>query len=153
MFKKIVLFILLFITTILSSNEKVSLQLLWKHQFEFAGFYMAKEKGFYDAAGLDVDFQEFQKKTNILYNLKNEKSTFALMYPSVVLDKSNGANIVLLNAILQSSPHVIISLDSSNIKNFSDFKNKKIMIDKNTIKTAPLISMLYSKQVDLSDMK
>ncbi len=25
--------------------KKVSLQLQWKHQFEFAGFYAAKEKG------------------------------------------------------------------------------------------------------------
>ena len=30
--------------------EKVSLQLKWKYQFQFAGFIIAKEKGFYKDA-------------------------------------------------------------------------------------------------------
>jgi ABC-type nitrate/sulfonate/bicarbonate transport system substrate-binding protein len=34
--------------------ERVTLQLKWKHQFQFAGYYAAKEKGFYQEAGLDV---------------------------------------------------------------------------------------------------
>jgi len=32
----------------------VSIQLKWKYQFQFAGFIMAKEKGFYRERGLDV---------------------------------------------------------------------------------------------------
>ena len=39
-----------------SNTEKIKLQLQWEHQFEFAGFYAAKEKGFYEEVGLDVDF-------------------------------------------------------------------------------------------------
>jgi ABC-type nitrate/sulfonate/bicarbonate transport system substrate-binding protein len=34
--------------------EKVTLQLKWHHQFQFAGYYAAKELGFYKEAGLDV---------------------------------------------------------------------------------------------------
>ncbi len=34
--------------------ESVSLQLRWLHQAQFAGFYMAKAKGFYRDAGLNV---------------------------------------------------------------------------------------------------
>ena len=34
-------------------------------QFEFAGFYMAKEKGFYQEVGLDVELKEFNFGTNI----------------------------------------------------------------------------------------
>jgi len=34
--------------------EKVTLQLKWVTQAQFAGYYVAKEKGFYDEAGLDV---------------------------------------------------------------------------------------------------
>ena len=32
----------------------VRLQLAWTHQFEFAGFYAARAKGFYTQEGLDV---------------------------------------------------------------------------------------------------
>ncbi len=36
------------------SVDNVSLQLKWTHQFQFAGYYMAAEKGFYKEAGLNV---------------------------------------------------------------------------------------------------
>ena len=45
-----------------SEFEKVSLQLQWKYQFQFAGFIMAKEKGFYNDLKLDVEIKEWQKK-------------------------------------------------------------------------------------------
>ena len=34
--------------------EKVTLQLKWVTQAQFAGYYVAQEKGYYKAAGLDV---------------------------------------------------------------------------------------------------
>ena len=37
-----------------AAAEKVTLQLKWVTQAQFAGYYVAKEKGFYDEAGLDV---------------------------------------------------------------------------------------------------
>src|SRR5216684_8836688 len=38
--------------------DQVSLQLKWKHQFQFAGYYAALEQGFYRNAGLDVTIRE-----------------------------------------------------------------------------------------------
>ena len=37
--------------------DKVTLQLKWVTQAQFAGYYVAKDKGFYEEAGLDVDDQ------------------------------------------------------------------------------------------------
>src|SRR6185369_4808875 len=34
--------------------DKLTLQLKWVTQAQFAGYYVAKAKGFYDEAGLDV---------------------------------------------------------------------------------------------------
>ena len=34
--------------------EKVTLQLKWVTQAQFAGYYVAQDKGFYKDAGLDV---------------------------------------------------------------------------------------------------
>ena len=114
---------------------------------------MAKEKGFYNENNLDVNIKEFKPGLNIIKDVESKKSTFGIAYPSIVLDKSNGANIVLLNSIFQSSPHVLISLKSSNIKSIQDFKNKRIMIEDNAIKTAPIMSMLYSNNIHTNDMK
>src|SRR5690349_22262615 len=38
--------------------DHVSLQLKWKHQFQFAGYYAAAAKGFYRDAGLEVELRE-----------------------------------------------------------------------------------------------
>ncbi|MCF8453688.1 MAG: ABC transporter substrate-binding protein, partial [Pedobacter sp.] len=35
--------------------KPIKLQLKWLHQFQFAGYYAAKEKGFYKDAGFDVE--------------------------------------------------------------------------------------------------
>ena len=40
--------------------QSVTLQLKWKHQFQFAGYYAAAEKGYYREAGLDVKIVEAQ---------------------------------------------------------------------------------------------
>src|ERR1700720_1150887 len=37
--------------------DKLTLQLKWVTQAQFAGYYVAKDKGFYKDAGLDVDIK------------------------------------------------------------------------------------------------
>ena len=61
--KKIFILILLFKYLYSTDLQKVSLQLMWLDQFQFAGFYIAKEKGFYQKVGLDVEFNKFQNGT------------------------------------------------------------------------------------------
>lgn len=39
--------------------EPVVIQHKWSHQFQFAGYYAARENGYYAEAGLDVSFREF----------------------------------------------------------------------------------------------
>ena len=56
------LFLLLLVSTFLYSSsleKKVSIQFNWKYQFEVAGFIAAKEKGFYENVGLDVELKEY----------------------------------------------------------------------------------------------
>jgi len=151
-YKILLLLVIVSLNLFAQETKKVSVQLLWKHQFEFAGFYMAKEKGFYKDLGLDVELKEYQFGTDITKDVQSGKSTFGVGYPSIILDKINGANIVFLNAILQSSPHVFISLKSSGINSIQDFKNKKIMIDKDAIKSTSLLSLLYSNHIYKKDI-
>ena len=125
---KLFLLTILFVCSVFANeNQKVSLQLLWKHQFEFAGFYMAKEKGFYSEVGLDVEFKEYKLGSNISQDVADGKIDFGIGYSGIILDKIKGADIKLLNAIYQSSPHVLVSLESSNINSIKDFKGKVIV--------------------------
>jgi len=153
--KQLTVYILFFLLTITLSNantEKVSLQLQWKHQFEFAGYYMAKEKGFYEEVGLDVDIKEFEYHINIVEDVVANKTTYATNYSNLVQDRANGKDIVLLSAMMQSSPHILVSLKSSGIKSISDFKNKRIMINSSAQKTAVFTAMLKANKVYENDL-
>ena len=153
-YNKLLLILLFFVLNLNAIEPKqVSLQLQWKHQFEFAGFYIAKEKGFYKDLGLDMEIKEFDFGVNVVDEVEKGVSTFGTSYPTLVLEKSNGANVTLLDSTLQSSPHVLISLKSSNIKSIKDFKGKRLMINKDAAQTASFISMLKSKGVSLDDME
>jgi len=143
----------LFVLSSANAMQKVSIELKWKHQFQFAGYYIAKEKGFYEEAGLDVEIREFKDGTNVIEDVLNSKSTFGVSYPNIILEKSAEKEIVLLYALYQSSPHVLVSLKSSHIETIKDFKNKKIMINKSAIQTASIISMLISRGVNLESLK
>ncbi|WP_373036679.1 ABC transporter substrate-binding protein [Sulfurimonas sp.] len=151
--KSLLLLIAVFLVASISAfaNDKVSLQLLWKHQFEFAGFYMAKEKGFYTQAGLDVEIKEFNYGINIVDDVLSGVSDVGVGRSSLVLEKLKGKDIVLLSAIYQSSPYVLISKQRPDLLNIEDFKNKKIMLSDDTALVASILSMMKTKDIKPSD--
>jgi PAS domain S-box-containing protein len=154
-FIRFFIFVFILFSQSVFSNElkKVSLQLQWKHQFEFAGFYMAKEKGYYQGIGVDVTFKEFDNNINITDDVVSGKTTFGINYPNIIYEKANGKNVVLLSAILQSSPHVLLSLESSNIKSIEDFKGRTIMTSDDALTSAPFISMLQKSKLSFDALK
>ena len=91
------------------SLEKVSLQLSWKYQFEFAGFIMAKEKGFYKDAGLDVELLEYQNGLSIVSDVLSQKVDFGIHNANVVVENKKIIPTVLLASYFQQSPLVIVS--------------------------------------------
>ena len=108
-------FIFILSTFLYSDNLKpISVQLKWKHQFQFAGFYMAKELGFYKDVGLDVELKEFKTGMDILNEIENKKSDLGIDDSSLIYHKLNGANIVALFPIFQTSAITLISQENLN---------------------------------------
>ena len=143
MFNILKLFILaLFLNSSIFAEEKISLQLLWKHQFEFAGFYIAKEKGFYKDAGLDVTIKEYDFGINITNDVLDGKVDIGIGRSSLILDRLNGSEITLLNALYQNSPYVLLSKKREDLKTVADFANKKIMLSDETA-VAAIVSMMH----------
>jgi len=151
--KKIILIFLIFITTLYSaSKDKLTLQLDWLHQFQFAGYYIAKEKGYYSENNLDVSIKEFQYTTNLVDNVLKNENQYSVGKSSLIIDKLQGKDIVLLAAIYQNSPMVLISLDKSNIKTIENLKNKKVMLTPDARSAASINSMIKSKNIKLNEI-
>ncbi|MDD5052918.1 MAG: ABC transporter substrate-binding protein [Sulfuricurvum sp.] len=120
--------ILILITSSLLSHkniEKVSLQLDWKYQFEFAGFIAAKEKGFYHDAGLDVELREYQNSVDTASDIINRKATYGTYNTSIIVSGDKPAPVVLLATYFQRSP--LVFAVQKGIDNPADLIGKKIM--------------------------
>jgi len=149
----IVLFIFLSGTKIaLAEQHHVSLQLKWKHAFQFAGFYMAKEKGYYSAAGLEVEIREVNADTDVTQEVLNGTATYGISDSALVLDRMEGKPVTALAAILQHSPVALMTLKSSGITSPKQLSGKKVMLFSNK-KTASLTAMLASSQVRQEDFQ
>ena len=151
--KKITLLFLLFVISVKAEqNDKVTLYLDWLHQFQFAGYYVAKEKGYYNNFGLDVNIKEFSSNSNIVKDIMTQEASYGVGKSSLIIDKFNGNDLVLLSSIYQASPLVLISLKDSNIKNPRDLKNKRIMITDDAITSASINSMIISQGINLDEI-
>lgn len=84
--------------------QKITLQLQWRHQFEFAGFYTAKEKGFYKDVGLDVEFCEYTSDTNITDEVLSGKKQFGTWDSQLFAERLQGSQSSLLQTILNDHP-------------------------------------------------
>lgn len=111
----------------LAASEKVKLQLKWKHQFQFAGYYMAKELGYYEAEGLDVTIVERDLHQNNIYQVLNGDAQYGIADAVLMLYMARGENIVIVAPIFQHSPNVLLSLKEKNITSPYDLNDKKML--------------------------
>lgn len=135
---------LLFFSLLMPNNalalEKVSLQLDWKYQFEFAGFIMAKEKGFYKDAGLDVDLLEYQAGIDTVEQVLAQKNNYGIHNSSVIIHEGALQPVILLATYYQQSPLIFVT--SKDIKTPKDLIGKTVMGTKDELKYSSLALLL-----------
>ncbi len=150
------LFLLVFLlsfTFLYAKNEtieKVTLQLQWKHQFEFAGFYAAKEKGFYQDAGLDVEFTEYDESIIISNEVLQERAQYGLSYSSIIAEYLDGKPLLLVANFFKQSPLVLVA--QKDIRTPKDLKGKKVMGVSDSIDNITLVMMLEKFGISLNEI-
>lgn len=124
---KIILGIFLLINVAIAKEnmEKVSLQLHWKYQFEFAGFITAKEKGFYDEVGLDVELKEYEDGIDIEDDVLSGKSNYGIYNSNILMSYLKGEQIKLISSFFKRAALVIVT--KPEIKTLSDLVGKTVM--------------------------
>src|SRR5438094_4597774 len=125
--------------------DPVSLQLKWKHQFQFAGYYQALEQGFYRNAGLDVTIREGGPGIDVAETVASGKADFGVCSASVLREWSIGRRLVVLAAIFQRSPAVILVTRRADISNVSELRGRTLM---DTPGSDEIAAMLKREGVD-----
>ena len=106
---------------------QVRLQLNWQHQFEFAGFYAAKAKGFYRDAGLDVEILESVPGENPEQQVIGGKAEFGISDAKLLLEQQKGNEVVVLAVIFQHSP-VVLLVPENGARSVAELRGKRVMM-------------------------
>lgn len=130
------------------ADYQVTLQLKWKHQFQFAGYYAAIEQGFYKDAGINVTLLEPIKERNAIEQVATGHADFGISNTDIIIERANGKKLVVLASIFQHSPLVLIASKASGIKYVHDLVGKRIGLEEHA---ADIITFMKDEGVALDD--
>ena len=111
-----------------SAKQDFALQLKWTHAFQFAGYYMALHKGYYQDVGLNVEIREGQPGISVIDEVQSGRADFGVSTSSLLLTHPIN-DVVLLANIFQHSPLVIASLDKGPFFTVHDLANSRFMLE------------------------
>jgi polar amino acid transport system substrate-binding protein len=115
---------------------------VWKNQFQFAGYLMAKEKGFYKQEGLEVEILEKDSRIDNVEEVVSGDADFAVGRSSILVSNARGADIVALMAAFQHSPMILLTLGDSGLSTPGDLRGKRIMLSPNGKRASEIVAML-----------
>lgn len=106
---------------------KVRLQLSWVHQAQFAGYYVAEDKGFYKAEGLDVEVLPGGPNISMIQQVANGAADFTVDNAlSLYQARDSGVDALLVAQMDQGDYYVKVARTDSGISKPDDFKGKTV---------------------------
>jgi NitT/TauT family transport system substrate-binding protein len=110
-----------------SKLTKVTLQLKWVTQAQFAGYYAAKAKGYYRAQGLDVSIRPGGPSIIPEQVVAGGQAEFGLDWlSSLMTSRDQGINIVNIAQVFTKSGLTLISWKNTGLDRVSELKGKKV---------------------------
>ena len=132
--------------------ESVTLQLKWKHQFQFAGYYAAIEKGYYTEEDLDVTLIEGKPGGSEIEDVISGRANFGVGMSDILLARLKGKPIVVLANIFQHSPAMLLAIRSSGISTPQDLFGRKVMLGTG-FRSAELRAMFINEGLSLDQIQ
>ena len=114
-------------TTLALAQEKVTLQLKWVTQAQFAGYYVAQDKGFYKAAGLDVTIKPGGPDIAPPQVIAGGGADVIIDWmPSALASREKGVALVNIAQPFKRSGMMLTCRKDSGIKTPADFRGKTL---------------------------
>jgi NitT/TauT family transport system substrate-binding protein len=110
-------------------KRDVTMRLDWLYQGPNAGFMVAKDKGYYDEAGLNVDIGPGRGSGSTAQIVASKAAMFGFSDGYVVGNSvAKDMSIVMVAAFYRRNPTAVIVLKDSDIKTLKDLEGKSIGI-------------------------
>lgn len=111
------------------ADDAVSLRLNWYFGGLHVPFYYGKEKGLYQAEGIDLTINEGRGSANTVQVVAAGSDTFGLAdSSSVIATAAKGADVKSVMSLLNSTGFSVVSLASAGIKTPKDLEGKKLAV-------------------------
>ncbi|NPE31380.1 ABC transporter substrate-binding protein [Methanococcoides sp. SA1] len=123
--------------------QKIVLQLQWKHQFEFAGFYAAIHKGYYAQRDLQVELNEYRDGMDVVEEVLSGRAQYAAYHSAIVRARLEGKPVKLLANYFKRLPLVILS--SPQINNLAGLRGKRLMMASKDL-NSPLLKLAFERE-------
>jgi NitT/TauT family transport system substrate-binding protein len=109
------------------ADDAVTVRLKWFNQAQFAGFYVAQDKGYYKAAGLAANIQPGGPDFPAVQMVTGGNEQFGVTgADQILIARSKGVPVVAVAVIYRRNPFVLFSLAKSGIKSPADFVGKNV---------------------------
>jgi NitT/TauT family transport system substrate-binding protein len=109
------------------AQDKLTLQLKWVTQAQFAGYYVAKDKGFYKDVGLDVTIKAGGPDINPSQVIAGGGADVIVDWmPSALATREKGVPIVNIAQVFKTSGMQLTCRKDSGIRTPADFKGKTL---------------------------
>jgi NitT/TauT family transport system substrate-binding protein len=101
----------------------------WLPQAQFAGYYMAQEKGLYKKRGIDLTIMRSGPEYPPSETIAGKQATFATTFLSSALELRNrGIRLVNIGQIVQRSGFILVTKKASGINSPADLNGKKVSL-------------------------
>jgi two-component system sensor histidine kinase/response regulator len=145
----LVVVLTLFTSPASQALDLVTLQLKWLHQFQFAGYYAALEKGFYRDAGLEVEIREGGPNVDAIDDVVNGGADFGVGTSGALIARARGQQVVVLAAVFQHSPAILLVPRSAGVASVFALQDRLLM---DTPGSEDIAAMLKLAGVDYAKM-
>ena len=110
-----------------NAADSVTLQLKWVTQAQFAGYYVAKDKGFYEEEGLDVEIKPGGPDSAPAQVIAGGGADVIVDWmPSALATREKGVALVNIAQPFKSSGMMLTCLKESGVASPADFKGKTL---------------------------
>ncbi|QTA86641.1 ABC transporter substrate-binding protein [Desulfonema magnum] len=146
--------VFLFSVTVANASEKVTLQLRWDHQFQFAGYYAAKWQGYYEQAGFDVEIRSALEADGKILSaveaVAKGEADFGVGAADIIMGKDKGYPLVVLAVIFQQSAAEFYAKEGTELNSLADLTRLRVARKVNDLIDVEFQAMLKSEGIDIS---
>ncbi|HTL98969.1 MAG TPA: ABC transporter substrate-binding protein, partial [Holophagaceae bacterium] len=128
-------------------GRQTVIQLKWYPQFQFAGYYAAEHQGLYRAEGLDVVLEPGGKGIDPVAEVLSGRAQFGVGDSDLLLARAQGKPVVVLAAVFQHSPYILLTRGRDRLTQPSDLVGKTVMT-LNDQGEAQMRAMLLAEGID-----